>query len=59
MKRYSKLQVGDKIWCHGKDEMIEISLWLAIEGTQTDFLYEDETGKTRYGLIVTEVCDES
>jgi len=52
-KHYPKLQVGDKIKCHSKDDMIQVSLWLACEGIQTEFDYNKD--ENRWGLEVKEV----
>lgn len=57
MKRYSKLQPGDMIKCHNKNDMIDTSVGLAQVNVQTDFRYEHD-GVKGFWLIVTEVEDE-
>ena len=48
------LQVGDTIRCHDKNEKVNISMELAHEGIDNDFLYEKD-GQKGLWLVVVDI----
>lgn len=49
-----KLKIGDTIQCVDADDMIDTHTRLAVQGIETDFVYEKE-GKKGYWLEVIKV----
>ena len=50
----NRLNKGDTIKCSDKDELVKLSVALAKENIDTDFLYEQD-GEKGLWLIVTKV----